>query len=175
MFEQININNRKILYKLKRSSARCIRLSVLLESLLIVYVPNGVGKKDIKMALLKKEKWLNKHLNNTYSLNSDLFNDSKGHFLEYKAKAENQISKRVEKINSFLGYKYNNLHVKNQKTILGSCSSKKNLNFNYKIIFLPKKKMDEIIIHELSHLKVMNHSKTFYNLLLKNMEIVDSK
>ena len=47
----------------------------------------------------------------------------------------------------------------------GSCSSKKNLNFSYRLYFLPEYLSDYIIIHELCHLKEMNHSKRFWDLV----------
>ena len=49
----------------------------------------------------------------------------------------------------------------------GSCSSKKNLNFNYKIIFLSPQEQNYLIIHELCHLQEMNHSPAFWSLVKK--------
>ena len=56
----------------------------------------------------------------------------------------------------------NQIRIKDQKTRWGSCSSKRNLNFNYRIVMAPDEVLDYIVVHELSHIKFMNHSKEFW-------------
>ncbi len=45
---------------------------------------------------------------------------------------------------------------------MGSCSSKGNLNFNWKLIRMPEEILDYVVVHELAHRKEMNHSRQFY-------------
>ena len=69
-----------------------------------------------------------------------------------------------KKLNDFakrMDVHFNMVRIKNVKTIWGSCSSKKNLNFNFKLFFLPERLIDYVCVHELAHLKQMNHSKVF--------------
>jgi hypothetical protein len=61
-----------------------------------------------------------------------------------------------------MGITYGRISVRDQKTRWGSCSSKGNLNFNYRLYYMPQHLMDYVIIHELSHRKQMNHSKLFW-------------
>ena len=44
----------------------------------------------------------------------------------------------------------------------GSCSSQKNLNFNWKLIMAPIEVIDYVVIHELSHLANLDHSRSFW-------------
>lgn len=64
-------------------------------------------------------------------------------------------------------YSWNKISIREQKTRWGSCSQKKNLNFNSKIALLPEKLAEYIVVHELCHLGEFNHSKRFWNLVEK--------
>ena len=103
------------------------------------------------------------------SLDSSIYIGNKEDYLKYKKEVYSLILKRLDYFNRIYNYKYNKIRIKNQKTRWGSCSSKKNLNFNYKILFLKDYMQDYIIVHELCHLKEMNHSKRFWNLVNKTI------
>jgi len=79
--------------------------------------------------------------------------------------ASTLIKKELKTISQEFGFKYNNVTVRNQSSRFGSCSSRGNLNFNWQIIFFPPSKFRHILLHELTHLKIKNHSKTFWNQL----------
>ncbi len=86
----------------------------------------------------------------------------KTQYYKNKDLAREVIVSNVEKIAQLHGYKYNRIAIRNQRTRLGSCSSKKNLNFNWQIIKFPKKIMEYIIKHELAHLTHQNHSEHYW-------------
>lgn len=79
----------------------------------------------------------------------------------YKKEAKEYIWIRLENISAYNGLDYNNFRITSANTRWGSCSSKKNLNFTFRLIMAPKDVIDYVIIHELAHLKHMNHSKNF--------------
>lgn len=83
----------------------------------------------------------------------------------YRKHAEGKINERVNKYKPKVGVKPNKVKVKKQKKRWGSCSSKNNLNFNWKIIMAPMSVVDYIVVHELVHLKHPNHSKDFWELV----------
>ena len=85
----------------------------------------------------------------------------------YKNEAKNYIFKRVERIAKRYNLKFNTVKINSAKRRWGSCSSKKSLNFSYRLIMAPKDVIDYVIIHELSHLTYMNHSKDFWNLVFQ--------
>lgn len=63
--------------------------------------------------------------------------------------------------------KYNRIAIKNHRSKWGSCSSKKNLNFNYKILDLTPELRDYVIVHELCHLQELHHRKSFWDMMEK--------
>lgn len=83
----------------------------------------------------------------------------------YRKKARTFIQNTVDKYTEKLSVEYETLRIKNQKTLWGSCSSKNNLNFNWRLIMAPPDKAEYVIIHELCHLREPNHSPKFWRLL----------
>ena len=87
----------------------------------------------------------------------------------YKKKAEEVIHDRLQFYNEHYKLKYNRVTFRNQKTRWGSCSSAKNLNFNWRLIMAPIEIIDYVVVHELCHLKHMNHSAAFWGLVAERM------
>jgi hypothetical protein len=80
----------------------------------------------------------------------------------YREHAKEKINERVDKYKVKLDVEPNNIVVKKQKKRWGSCSSKDNLNFNWKIIMAPMSIVDYLVVHELTHLIHDNHSRNFW-------------
>ena len=86
----------------------------------------------------------------------------------YRREAEKLIRKRTNELCARLGVTYGRLSIRGAKTRWGSCSQKGNLNFNWKLLMVPELVIDYVIIHELAHLKEMNHTKKFWNLVAQH-------
>ena len=85
--------------------------------------------------------------------------------VEKREEARILVENRLSVFNKFYKFNINRIAIKNTTTRWGSCSSKKNLNFNYKIIYLKPHLADYLIVHELCHLGELNHSKRFWALV----------
>lgn len=79
--------------------------------------------------------------------------------------AKKEISRMVSELAEKYGFEYSRIFIRDQKTKWGTCSSRKNLSFNWRLIRCPRPVIEYLIIHELSHLKEMNHSKRFWELV----------
>jgi len=107
---------------------------------------------------------------NKLAVSPDLFNNG---LLEpaleqwYRTEAAELITERADKLSSEMGISYQRIVIRGQKTRWGSCSRKKNLSFNWKLIMAPGSVVEYVIIHELLHLKEMNHSKRFWELVAR--------
>ena len=82
-----------------------------------------------------------------------------------KDKAKEVLPAKTKQWAEKMGVEYNNIVVKDQQTVWGSCSSKKNLNFSYRLIKMPLAVQDYLIVHELCHLTHMNHSPEYWALV----------
>lgn len=80
----------------------------------------------------------------------------------YKTQAKKYIPERCRELAKLYGFQYNKLRITSAMTRWGSCSSKKNLNFSFRLIMSPKDCIDYVIIHELCHLRQMNHGPKFW-------------
>jgi len=86
-------------------------------------------------------------------------------YLRVRESARAFVHARLKHFNAMYGHHVGKVFIKNHKSRWGSCSAKGNLNFNYKIIYLPADIADYIIVHELCHLGELNHSKRFWRLV----------
>lgn len=87
------------------------------------------------------------------------------HYAAHKEAARALVHDRLQHFNHQYNLTYQRVSIKNTRSRWGSCSSKGNLNFNYRIIFLPTHLQDYLIIHELCHLQEMNHGPNFWALV----------
>ncbi len=165
------MSSKEILYQVKLSRrARCLRIAVYCDSRVIVTVPFGFNKFKLENFIEQKAEWILKKLDYFRNIKPSAFpKSSKREYKKYKLKAFNLVVKKAEQWNLVYGFNYNKINIKNQKTRWGSCSRKGNLNFNYKIVYLPEELLDYLVVHELCHLKEFNHSKKFWALVAKTI------
>lgn len=83
----------------------------------------------------------------------------------YKREAIKKITERTEHWSRQMQLFPKQLRFREQKTRWGSCSSKGGINFNWKLIVFKPEIIDYVIIHELAHLRHMNHSAQFWDLV----------
>ncbi len=82
--------------------------------------------------------------------------------LWYKREAKQHFQGRLRHWASVMGVHYNRLTIRSQKTIWGSCSAKNNINLNWRLLWMPYRVADYVVIHELCHLDHLDHSAEFW-------------
>ncbi len=81
----------------------------------------------------------------------------------YREQARTLLTAKANRFSAILDVRHADIRIKDQKSRWGSCSSKGNLNFNWHIILAPEAIADYLVIHELCHLRFMNHSQEFWD------------
>lgn len=86
----------------------------------------------------------------------------------YRQHTSRILDERIRVFTSKLNLNFNRISVRYHRSRWGSCSLKKNLNFNVMLSALPSDVIDYVIVHELLHLLELNHSKRFWDLVRLN-------
>lgn len=167
MKKQITLQNKRVAYTLRKSNrARRMRLAVYCDGSVVVTTPHDLQETVAERFIREKTDWLFSKLAFFKQFEGKpVARYSHKDYLKYKGSAFILVQGRVNHFSNKHGYRYNKISIKNQRTLWGSCSRKANLNFNYKVVFLPEHIQDYIIAHELCHLKEFNHSKRFWRLV----------
>lgn len=85
--------------------------------------------------------------------------------MRYKEDARALVHAQLARWNQHYNLPLRKVFIKNSRSRWGSCSSIGNLNFNYRIAFLPPHLQEYVVVHELAHLKHFNHSAEFWALV----------
>lgn len=85
----------------------------------------------------------------------------------YKMRARTVFLQKLDFWSKQMGVTYNQFRLKEQKTRWGSCSSLGNINLNWRVIMAPEGVMDYLVIHELAHLRYLNHSQAFWDFVME--------
>ena len=128
----------------------------------IVKAPKRISKRELEKIIKNKEEWIKSNLEKAKEKEekSELYN-----LEEFKKIVENTVNKLIKET----GLKPNSIRIRKIKYAWGSCSSKKNITINYNLIKYSKDAIRYVVLHELCHLKYMNHSKEFWLLLQRYM------
>ena len=159
-------------YQVIRSARKTMTLEVRRDGNVIVRAPLRTGLPRIKRFVNQKQDWVlgclerTKEYREEKPLSADLSEAKRNVYIR---KAKETITKRVSYFARLMGVSYRNITIREQKTRWGSCSSEGNLNFNCRLLFVPDRIVDYVVIHELAHRRFMNHSKAFWKEVEKYM------
>ena len=145
----------------RSSRAKHLNISVKAPAKVRVAVPRGISFKKAKKFTHSKIGWIYKHLLKIQLRPKiHLFDKSVN-----KQAAKEFLGVRIKELADKFGFVYNKVTIRNQKTRWGSCSGKNNINLNMKLMNIPNHLIDYVILHELVHTKVKNHSPFFWGSL----------
>jgi predicted metal-dependent hydrolase len=83
----------------------------------------------------------------------------------YRRAAAHEIAPRLDAAVGALGTRYSTLTIRSQRTRWGSCSTSGAMSFNWRLLLAPEPVLDYVVWHEACHLRVMDHSSSFWTLV----------
>jgi len=134
-------------------------------------MPRGVSEREGRRFVEAKRGWIEgallklARLEKKHEGGLSIPTNSRKDLEKYRTQASELATSRLEIFNTTYGFTYGKISIRNTKSRWGSCSKKGNLNFNYRIVFLPPHLADYLVVHELCHLGEFNHSQKFWNLV----------
>ena len=153
-------------YTIIKSFRKSYSITVERDGTVTIRAPFFMSERRIREIFEERKEWIEKAqkriANRTERLNS-LTPITSDEIDSLKAGAKPIIEEKVRLFADKIGVKYGKITIRNQKTRYGSCTAKGNLNFNCLIMLMPEKIIDYVIVHELCHIKEMNHSRRFWN------------
>ena len=168
MRKELRYAHAKIEYTLRRSArARRVRITVYRDGRLVVTMPHFLNEQIAERFVKEKADWIYARQEYFRRFPQYSFAPHGARVSTHTHAARDLVQDRLAYFNRLYNFKYERVTIKNHTAQWGSCSKKRNLNFNYRILFLPEVIRDYIIVHELCHLQELNHSRKFWDLVKK--------
>ena len=150
---------KNIEYQIKYSKIKNIYIQIK-NGQVIIKAPKRVSKKEIEKLIEQKVEWIQKSLEKEKQSKQAIY--TKDEFKQI-------VTSNAKELINETGLIPNKITIKEIKYAWGSCSSKKNITINLELIKYSQKAIRYVILHELCHIKHMNHSKEFWKLVEKYM------
>lgn len=155
----IQYGEKEITYKIQKKKIKNLYIQIQ-NGEVIVKVPHRMKENDIQEFVQKKVKWI------AENLKKEKQKPQEEEITPQKIEnLKNTIQTAIQKYTNQLKVYPNKIRIKNIKYAWGSCSSNRNITINAKLANKSKEAIEYVVLHELCHLKEMNHSKKFWDLV----------
>ncbi len=150
--------------QLIRSKRRTICIEIASDARLIVRAPNRLPIDRIQSFVNAKSGWIKKKLiQRLKSLQSEKpIALTEEEVSLHRNSAHEKIQSRLDHYSFLTNTPYNQFRLSNAKKRWGVCNSKGHININWRLVMAPEPVLDYVVIHELMHVKELNHSKRFW-------------
>jgi predicted metal-dependent hydrolase len=126
-------------------------------------VPAQMSERGVAQLLAREQEWIAAQRHRQVPrLGLEPLGVSKS---EARTAAREVISALAEEEAPRIGVRYQRLRIGDQRTLWGSCSAKGTLSFNWRLVLAPLEVADYVVVHELCHLRVLDHSRRFWALV----------
>ena len=151
-------------YKVIYSKRRTLSLSVK-EGEVIVRAPIGAREEHILKLVNSHTEWIEKHLKIQAQRQKNHPDPTPEEEEILRKRAKEVLTEKTAHFAEIMGIKYGRITITGAKTRFGSCSSKGNISYSFRLLCYPDEAVDYVVVHELAHLAEMNHSVKFYKVV----------
>lgn len=149
-------------YELIRAKRRSMSLKVDLDGTITVRAPYRTPVQTADWFVEGHRDWIEVRLKAGARIMAERPSYTDRERAEGRKQAAEAIKARCRYYAPVMGVSYGTVTIREQKTRWGSCSTKGNLNFNWKLVLMPPEILDYVVVHELAHRIQMNHSAAFW-------------
>ncbi len=149
-------------YQIIRSSRKTLSIEVTRDGRVLARAPYRFPERDIERFIREKEERIVSQVEKIRSIRDSAQPLTKEELKDLAQRAKKLIPERVAFYSEQMGVTYGRITIRHQKTRWGSCSDDGNLNFNCLLMLAPDDVLDYVVVHELCHLKELNHSGSFW-------------
>ncbi|MBQ4510405.1 MAG: M48 family metallopeptidase [Clostridia bacterium] len=149
-------------YEIIYSKRKTLCLQIKRDGRVIIRCPYRTSKERIESFYNSHLEWVQRKVEVTKNRMVPINELGDTDIEDLKSKAWEYIPNRVDYFASIMGVTPANVSINRAKTRFGSCNSKKRLNFSCNVMRYPIEAIDYVIVHELAHIKELNHSKRFW-------------
>ena len=149
-------------YELIRAKRRSMSVKVDLDGTITVRVPYQTPLQTADCFVEGHRDWIETRLRSGERILALCPSYTDGERMEGRKRAADVIKTRCRYFALIMGVSYGTITIREQKTRWGSCSTKGNLNFNWKLVLMPPELLDSVVVHELAHRIRMDHSAAFW-------------
>ncbi len=149
-------------YELIRAKRRSMSLKVDLDGTITVRAPYRTPVQTADWFVEGHRDWIEVRLRAGARIMAERPSYTDRERAEGRKQAAEVIKVRCRYYAPVMGVSYGTVTIREQKTRWGSCSTKGNLNFNWKLVLMPPEILDYVVVHELAHRIQMNHSAAFW-------------
>jgi hypothetical protein len=161
--------------ELIRSRRKSISLQVFPDGRIVIRAPQHLSRREVLRFFTEHEAWIRQK----QQMLGERAKEKQKTRAQYEIPAYENLSdmekcrirvhflERLRLYAARMGVTYNRVTIRNQKGRWGSCSAGGNLNFNYRLHYLPQELLDYVVVHELAHRIHMDHSAAFWSVVEK--------
>lgn len=158
-------------YDLMRSKRKTLALYVKQDGSIEVRAPLKTSRAYIDEFVFRKRGWIESTRNRLSARQAakKTVRMTQEEVTQYKTQAKEYLRLKCRYFSEIMGLRHGEIKINGAKTRWGSCNRKGDVNFTWRLLLAPEELVDYVVVHELAHLKEMNHSDRFWSIVERTM------